>query len=45
MFIKKASEFTGLWVSDKWKGYTTIVIENFYQRIINKYMAHHQLLR
>jgi len=21
MFIKKASEFTGLWVSDKWKGY------------------------
>jgi len=36
MFIKKASEFTGLWVFDKRKGYTTIVIENYYQKNFNK---------
>jgi len=26
MFIKKAREFTGLWVFDKWKGYFTSTI-------------------
>ena len=44
MFIKKAREFTGLWVFDKWKGYTAIIIENIYQRVVDKSMTIHELL-
>jgi hypothetical protein len=40
MFIKKAREFTGLWVFDKWKGYlsNSVLLENpsYYQEITIK---------
>ena len=44
MFIKKVREFTGLWVFDKWKGYTAIVIQNIYERVVFKYRTHYQII-
>ena len=37
MFIKKAREFTGLWVFDKWKGYLNKSVKN--KKIQLEYLA------